>query len=239
MGNLKEHIILGGFFVGISAIIYTIQILIFRDMHSTFFYIFQDLAFLPISALLVTFVLEKLIANREKENKLEKMNMVIGAFYSEVGLKLIKHCSKFDKDYLDNKCKLSISETWTDKDFDKLAGLVKKHNYNMDFSIYEPDEIKDFLMSKRDFLLNLLGNPVLLEHDTFTDLLWSIFHINEEFMFRKSLKGLSSEDYAHLSKDLQRVYGLLIYEWIYYIKHTKNRYPYLFVLTQKENPFKS
>lgn len=179
MNSLKKHIFLGIFLIGISAVIYTVQLLIFHDVHNTFFYILQDLAFLPISTLLVTFILEQLIAGREKSSKLEKMNMVIGVFYSEVGIELIKYCSRFDKDYLNNKCKLCINDSLTNKDFDKLADYIKKHKFNMDFSIYSPDELKTFLFSKRDFLLNLLGNSVLLEHDTFTDLLWSIFHINE------------------------------------------------------------
>jgi len=29
-------------------------------------------------------------------------------------------------------------------------------------------------------LLGLLGNPNLLEHDSFTDLLWAVFHLMEE-----------------------------------------------------------
>lgn len=237
MNNLKRHIFLGTFLIGISAAIYSVQLLVFNDAHNTFFYLLQDLAFLPISVLLVTFLLEQLIASREKSDKLEKMNMVIGAFYSEVGIDLIKFCSQFDKGYLEDKCKFLINESWTNKDFDKLASRIKKHKYNMDFSINSPDELKNFLISKRDFLLNLLGNPVLLEHDTFTDLLWSIFHINEEFSVRKSLNNLSRQDCEHLSIDLERVYGLLIYEWIFYIKHTKNRYPYLFALSLNANPF--
>lgn len=237
MGSAKKHFFLGLVLIGISALIYTVQLLLFHDAHNTFFYIFQDLAFLPISTLLVTFILEQLIASREKSSKLEKMNMVIGAFYSEVGIELIKHCSRFDKDYLSNKCKLTISDSWTDKDFDRLADRIKSYKFNMDFSIYSPNELKTFLVSKRDFLLNLLGNPVLLEHDTFTDLLWSIFHINEEFLYRKRLDNLSRADSEHLSKDLERVYGLLIYEWIYYLKHTRDKYPYLFSLSLRANPF--
>jgi hypothetical protein len=85
----------------------------------------QDLAFVPISVLLVTFILEGLIASREKKSKLEKMNMVIGAFYSEVGTKLIKYCAKYDKDSKDNKCSLHFSNDWTSKDFDQAAIFIK------------------------------------------------------------------------------------------------------------------
>ena len=46
------------------------------------------------------------------------------------------------------------------------------------------DELKLFLISKRNFLLMLLENPNLLEHDAFTDLLRAVFHLTEELGFR-------------------------------------------------------
>jgi hypothetical protein len=33
-----------------------------------------------------------------------------------------------------------------------------------------------FLLEERDFLLRLLENPTLLEHESFTDLLRAVFH---------------------------------------------------------------
>lgn len=237
MNKFKNHFFLGTSLVCFSAVIYLIQLSIFHDEHDTFFYMLQDLAFVPISVLLVTFILERLIASREKKSKLEKMNMVIGAFYSEVGTKLIKYCAKYDKDYKDNKCSLHFSNDWTSKDFDQAAIFIKNKAFRIDLKLYSVEELKSFLLIKRNFLLNLLGNPVLLEHDTFTDLLWSIFHITDEFLFRKDLTNLSDEDYSHLSIDLERVYSLLIYEWIFYVKHIKTNYPYLFSLSLRENPF--
>lgn len=237
MKKFKSHFFLGILLVCISAAVYIIQLSIFHDEHDTFFYMLQDLAFVPISVLLVTFILERLIASKEKKSKLEKMNMVIGAFYSEVGTNLIKYCTKYDKGYKDNKCSLHFSNGWTSKDFDQAAIFIKNKTFQIDLKLYSVEELKSFLLIKRNFMLNLLGNPVLLEHDTFTDLLWSIFHITDEFLFRKDLTNLSDEDYSHLSIDLERVYSLLIYEWIFYVKHIKTNYPYLFSLSLRENPF--
>jgi hypothetical protein len=197
----------------------------------------QDLAFIPINMFLVTIVLEQLLARREKNSKLEKMNMVIGAFFSEVGTELINYCSFFDKNYKENRFTIDIAQNWTSDDFEKVAAYVKTHKFNVDSTLYSLNEFKIFILGKRDFLLSLLANPILLEHDTFTDLLWSIFHITDEFLVRKQLSGLSETDYAHLSGDIERVYGLLVFEWIYYVKHIKENYPYLFSLSVRENPF--
>ena len=41
----------------ISVIIYALQLIIFRDPKNTFFYIFQDFAFMPISIAIATFLI--------------------------------------------------------------------------------------------------------------------------------------------------------------------------------------
>jgi hypothetical protein len=86
-------------------------------------------------------------------------------------------------------------------------------------------------------LLGLLENPNLLEHESFTDLLWAVFHLTEELGCRTDLKNLPDTDYAHLSGDIKRVYILLISEWLAYMKHLKDTYPYLFSLSVRTNPF--
>ena len=71
--------------LGSSAALYALQLLVFRRIEDTFYYLLQDAAFLPVQALLVTFVLDALLTRREKQHVLRKLSMVIGAFFSEVG----------------------------------------------------------------------------------------------------------------------------------------------------------
>jgi hypothetical protein len=85
-------------------------------------------------------------------------------------------------------------------------------------------------------MLDLLGNPSLLEHDEFTDLLWAVSHLTEELGARRSLTGLSAADLEHLSGDIKRAYGLLLREWVVYMRHLKEDYPYLFSLAVRMNP---
>jgi len=65
-------------FVVLSGIAYFIHYLIFRDIHHIFIYMVGDLAFLPLEVLLVVFIIERLLARREMQAKLEKLNMVVG-----------------------------------------------------------------------------------------------------------------------------------------------------------------
>jgi hypothetical protein len=94
-------------------------------------------------------------------------------------------------------------------------------------------------MNKRKFLIRLLENSNLLEHDSFTELLWAVFHLDEEMECRKSFKSLPAADYEHLVADIKRVYGFITGEWLNYMKHIKNNYPYLYSLSVRTNPFDS
>ena len=99
------------------------------------------------------------------------------------------------------------------------------------------EKIKNFLKGEKQFLLTLLENPNLLEHESFTNLLWSVFHLTEELIHRRNLKDLPEPDYKHIEGDIKRVYHLLIAEWLDYMKHLKSNYPYLFSLAVRTNPF--
>ncbi len=80
-------------------------------------------------------------------------------------------------------------------------------------------------------------NPNILEHETFTDLLWAVFHLAEELENRVDVKNLSDTDYSHISGDMKRAYILLVSQWLNYMKHLKSAYPYLFSLAVRINPF--
>ena len=99
------------------------------------------------------------------------------------------------------------------------------------------DRLKAFLAEKRMFLLTLLENPNLLEHDRFTDLLWAVTHLDEELEARTSFIGLPDKDLEHLAVDIQRMYDHLASEWLDYVQHLKSRYPYLFSLVLRTHPF--
>jgi hypothetical protein len=97
--------------------------------------------------------------------------------------------------------------------------------------------LRNLLVSKRNFLLALLENQNLLEHESFTDLLWAVFHLTEELEGRRELNNLTPADYEHLCGDIKRAYRLLLGQWLLYMKHLKADYPYLFSLAMRTNPF--
>lgn len=236
---INWQVLLGLTLIALSALVYYMHYLIFRDVHHIFLYLIGDIAFVFIEVLLVTLVLHQLLHYRERKAMLNKLNMVIGAFFSEVGTELLKTFSIFDKDTSNITQKLVVTDAWSKKDFSKILKNIKNHSHNIDSKRGNLEDVKNFLKEKRQFLLNLLENPNLLEHESFTNLLWAVFHLTEELIHRRKLTGLPDSDYNHLSGDIKRVYHLLIAEWLNYMKHLKNNYPYLFSLALRTNPFDS
>jgi hypothetical protein len=226
-----------------TVILYLIQFYIFHEPKTELFYFGIDLAFLPIEVLLVVLVIETAISRREKIVLLEKLNMVIGVFFSDVGTELLGEISKFDSKSKSINETLIINANWTDLDFQKAKENITKRKYHLEIHVNDPnsiillEETKKYLMSKRRFLLALLENPNLLEHETFTELLRAVFHLTEELEKRKDIKQLPKADYDHLKLDTERAYNLLIYQWVEYMEHLMNNYPYLFSMAMRTNPF--
>ncbi|MGZ7070050.1 MAG: hypothetical protein ACXVHN_04470 [Methanobacterium sp.] len=243
LNNISWRIRLGLILIILSAFLYITNALIFGDVEHTLFYLHIDLAFIPIEALIIILVLERIISEREKMNLLKKLNMVIGSFFSEVGTDLLRGISEFDSKTKKIRKKLIITDNWTREDFLNASKQIKSFDYNVYLGKDNPDSIiylqdlKIFLLDKREFMLRLLANPNLLEHDSFTDLLWAVFHLTEELENREDLTDLPKADYVHLAKDTERAYGLLVYEWLQYMEHLIKNYPYLFSLAIRTNPF--
>lgn len=237
MKNIRWQIFLGVILIALSTVLYLIHYGIFRDAHHIFIYMVGDIAFVPIEVFLVTVIIHRLLNEREKRSIRNKLNMVIGVFFSEVGTKLLTYLSDLDtKDEIVRQ-HLSKAKKWQEKDFKDL--IKKFEDYKSDIVIKpeELNDLRDFLVSKRDFLLRLLENPNLLEHESFTDLLWAVFHLTEEVEARKDFKKIPKMDYKHIVVDTVRAYDALVYQWIAYMSHLRKSYPYIFSLAIRTNPF--
>jgi len=231
------QVILGLALVALSGLTYFVHYLIFRDAHHIFLYLIGDIAFVFLEVLIVTLILHQLLDYREKKSLLHKMNMIIGVFFSEVGTELLKMFSVFDSHATALTQQLIVTNQWTGKEFLRMCASAKKHDFAVESTRGNLDALKHFLKDKRQFLLSLLENPNLLEHESFTNTLWAVFHLTEELSCRQDLHHLAETDYQHLSGDIKRVYEYLIVEWLNYMRHLKNAYPYLFSLAMRTNPF--
>jgi hypothetical protein len=195
-----------------------------------------NLAFLPIYVLFVTLMIERILKERERSAIRQKLNMVIGVFFSEVGTGFLRDFSGFMDNYGELAARLRVDGSWTAREFRSAAAFLNGFEIRIDAGAGDLGTLKSFLMEKRAFLLGLLENPNLLEHDEFSDLLWAIFHLTEELGARERLEGLPPSDLEHLCGDTRRVFGVLTQEWLRYMKHLREDYPYLFSLAVRTNP---
>ncbi|RJQ41605.1 MAG: hypothetical protein C4550_01290 [Nitrospiraceae bacterium] len=231
------QVLLGLALITLSAFFYLLHYTIFRDSHHIFIYLLGDIAFVPIEVLLVTLIIHRMLSEREKRDMLKKMNMAIGVFFSEAGTALLKSLSAFDPQGNKLGVKLVVASNWSEQEFLMVKKYVNDYDCKIDIHRGDIQGLKDLLIRERRFLLALLQNPNLLEHEFFTDLLWAVTHLAEELSHRKDLKTLPHADYEHLSGDIKRAYIMLITEWLAYMKHLKESYPYLFSLAVRTNPF--
>ncbi len=182
-------------------------------------------------------VTEMMLARRETERRMQKLNMVIGVFFSEVGIGLLETFSRYDPEFDAIRPGLLATANWSDKDFDRAISDSRTHEYGAKIAHIDFSSLKTFLMDRRDFLVRLLENPVLLEHESFTDLLRAVFHLTEELAYRGRFDDVPQSDANHLAGDIKRAYHLIVSEWLVYMKFLKNNYPFLFSLALRTNPF--
>jgi len=196
-----------------------------------------DIAFIPIEVLLVMLVIHQLLSKRGKRAMLEKMNMVIGPFFTEVGTELLKKLSQLDMNVDAITTRLVPNGDWSEQTFRDASRAVKGRESAVECTRKDLARSHVFLVEKEGFVLRLLENPNLLEHDAFTDRLWAVSHLAEELAYRKNLSEIPDTDRAHLVGDVERAYKLLIAEWLDYMKHLKDHYPYLYSRAVRANPF--
>jgi hypothetical protein len=236
MINLPWQARLGFLFVCCSIMVYSTKLIFIDNLKGTIEYLFNSFGFLFINVLVVTLVINELLSIRSRREKMDKMNMVIGTFFSEVGYGLFQRIIPSDPD-ISNLTGVFSADTRDLPDFKAMEKLVQTYPFTIDSTRIDIEGLFDYLNSRRGFLLRLLENPVLLEHQAFTSLLQATFHLADELSRRPTLHGLPDADRAHLSGDICRIYSQLTREWVRYLQYLERNYPYLYSLAVRTNPF--
>jgi hypothetical protein len=221
----------------LSVVLYLFHYALFEDARHIILWTTTSIAFLPISVLFVTLIINRLLLRRERGVIMEKLNVLIGTFFSVIGTGLLRYCAAWDPDVDRLRPEVKEGVDSPEKEYRLVRHGLEECGYRVDVKKVDFDELRRFLEGKSDFMLRLLENPHLLEHDSFTNLLRSVFHLTEELVSREGLKDLPESDYRHLAVDIERVYRLIVLEWLDYMRYLKASYPYLFSFAMRTNPF--
>jgi len=239
MNSRRSEIALLASLLAGGAMLYAIRWGLFpsAQLHNEMWrFLIGDIAFLFLQVAIVTLVIDRLLRNRERLAMKHKLNMVIGAFFSEVGTGLLGSIAVSDLDLEDVRTALIPSQQWAAADYTAAKIAMGAHHPRIDITACDLRELKDILEVEKRFVLNLLGNQALLEHEEFSELLWAVTHLAEELAARGSLDDLPAPDRVHITGDVKRVYTLLVLEWLEYVRHLQLQYPYLFSLAVRTNP---
>ena len=210
---------------------YILSYMIFHDTTFIERYLLVQLGFLPISVLLVTIVLNSLMERRERQERLEKLNIVIGSFFAEIGKDLLRYLSKYDVEIDD------VAIVLERNDLEMLKNVLLRRRYRINMERMNLYELRKFLLENKEFSINILDNPVIIEHETFTDLLWNLLHVTEELRRIINFERLEDDEYKDLKDDIERLYKILSYEWIKYVEFLKRDYPHIYQYELRTNPF--
>lgn len=219
-----------------SAVVYFFQFLIFHRPEETAFYFFEDLGFVPISVLLVTLGMNAVLVRREKIALLEKIGIVINEFFAEAGTQILSTLLPFLSNRTEIASHLQPQAGWTDKDFLEAKTYIQKTEIVIQLEGNSLSELAGVLAKHTPHILRLFENSGLMEHDSFTDMLWAIYHIHDELRSRSSLDNLPASDLRHLQNDIQRGAKLLLLEWVDAMRNMRIRYPYLYSLAVRKSP---
>jgi hypothetical protein len=235
--DLRWKVFVGIGLVTLSLLLMTIQLEIFQDPGYLFPYLLADLAFIPVEVMCVTLIIDSMLTSRERQQRMEKLNMVIGIFFSRVGTPLIGRFVKADTGTRPLQEQMIAGSAWTPDRFRAAHNGLAGWKCTIDPDRINREALREFLVGNEDFLLRIVENPMVFEHESFTDLILAVTHLAEELKARDDLSQLPPSDVAHLKGDMERVYSRLVPEWLKYMEYLQRSYPYLFSLAMRTNPF--
>lgn len=224
--------------LAISLTIFTIKTVTVGDIEGTRKFLFNAMGMLPLNLILMTFVFSKLIKLHTKESRLRKQKMLVNAFFSEFGNRLLKQIAQLDSNRSELTQCAGTGDQW-DGDIEKIREVFNNHSAKLVVSSENFTQVMNALDSKHSFILTLLEHPALVQHERFSNLVWALFHLEDELRHRPGFDNLPASDVAHLTGDIERVYTNLITQWVDYMVYLKENYPYLYSLAIRTGPFSS
>jgi hypothetical protein len=223
--------------IGASVGLYGLLFACFHDLRHIWLWALTSLAFLPLSVLVVTVFVDRLLSYRDRALRMDKLNMLIGAFFSTLGTSLLGRFAAWDPAVGELQAAFGRPEAWGPSfDERKARAQAARHSAELAPSREELAELRALLTARADFLIRLLENPNLSQHEEFSDLLRAVLHLAEELANRSDLSAIPDSDLRHLAADARRAYSLLVTEWVMYVAYLKDHFPYLFSLAVRLNP---
>ncbi len=207
--------------IALSASIYGLQIRLFHDVRTTEFYILQDLAFVPLSFAVTTVVVGEIMDAHEKRDSSRKTRMLTSSFFTAIGAGLLSDMMEISE----TKPDLTGLLAQTEKEVKEKQRQIQDMPLTVRVDEEHYNRIRERILNWQTELLTLSSNPLLLEQESFAQLLWGILHLTDEFRLRGDFSDLKEADIRHFNDDFERVLRLLLSNWVSNALFLKEAFP--------------
>ncbi|TLM84745.1 MAG: hypothetical protein FDZ75_07410, partial [Actinobacteria bacterium] len=132
--HTREQIELAGAMLAAAVAMYAIRWWLFPGAanHAEMWrFLVGDIAFLFVQVLLVTLFIDRLMRTREREAMLQKLNMVIGAFYSQIGTRLMGRIASWDDGFDQIRQAVLIQPSWGDAEYSAAKKALRTYSYKV------------------------------------------------------------------------------------------------------------
>jgi hypothetical protein len=114
-----------------SLLLYLVDFVFLRDWRSLWASALTNLAFLPISVIVITLIIDRLLSVRDRSVRLERLNMLISAFFSHLGTGLLTMLAARD-----GKCgylldHFGTAEAWEGRHLRETKQHLSGHSYEL------------------------------------------------------------------------------------------------------------
>ncbi len=209
----------------VSLILYALDYFIVGKGEDVVVSFLGNFAFLPVYVLFVTLMIERVLKERERIALRQKLNMVIGIFFSEVGTELVRNLSGFIVESGELEKRLKVRPQWQVRDFRDADVFIASYEARVDSRMGDLGNLRHFVAGKRDFMLRMLENPNLWSMTSSRIFSGHIPLVDE--LMSAELRDTLPTDLTTFRRH-ERAFGHLVREWLIYMRHLKEDYPTCF-----------
>lgn len=237
--RITENILFITIWLLISTIIYFFHYIIFGDLRQTLSGIILSLGYVPIGIIYQELIVDKILDKKQKLNSIEKINVIIGAFYNEVGNSLINILSKGDKKIDIVREEINVNSNWSNEKFQNLIELLKVNTCEIDINKIDIRKIVKLLNHKDTLIINLMINQNIKEYKGFIQLLIVLIYLRDQLQFVTSMESVDDFKYKTIKEEVCKSYNILLIQWVLYIKELKDIDYDLFLKVINNSPLKN
>ena len=142
--DTRWKLIAGVLLVTLTLAMLTTHYLVFQDAHHLFIFLIGDLAFIPIEVLVITLIIDQMLESREKKSRLEKLNMVIGVFFSRFGTPLLEQLTRTDPTIEKVKQRLVIGDEWRNDMFRDVQTFLNSYSCSITIERVDKAALREY-----------------------------------------------------------------------------------------------